>query len=366
MVAPLVEKSKSETRRAPNGDMVYSYYRAGYTQKPPYVNTALYLIVLRGDNTSIHSMPFPLEGSVSDMAANAARKRFVDKLGSSSSFGASLTAELRQTWGTVVDGVSRTLLAARAVSRGDLPRAAKILGFAPPTKTTRHVMSKKKVKGGKFFKTITHRTYWVMPSGKYVLKSLANKWLWFSYAIKPLVSDIHNGMDVLTRPAPYSSKIKANGTRESEYDRRDYDGYRQYYKSHVRVSISATVSVRNPNLWLANQLGLVNPVQMFNEGIPFSFVIDWFSNLSQVISQLTDFVGLDIAQPVTSLKSKSMSRHEWNGYPPSKPISVTKEEYRRSLDIPSAKLKFDYEPFSWQRGLNAVSLLVGFLREVRR
>lgn len=369
MVAPLVLKETYVTRRAlVNGleQEVYSYYRTGYNQKPPFVNTTLHLVLTTSENTSTGSMFIPTKDPTFVEATNKARSRFVDKLGTSSSFGATLTAELRKTWGTTVDGVTRMYLAARAVRKGNLPMAAEHLGIAPPVVSTRHVMKRTRIKGGKFRKKIVTRSFWVMPGGKYVAKSSANKWLWYSYAIKPLVSDIHNGMAVLTRPAPSGTKIRASSTVERLSDKTTDWGLRQLYTSRVRVMISASVSVRNPNLWLANQLGFVNPVQMFNEGIPFSFVFDWFSNLSQVISQLTDFVGLDIAEPVTSAKQLHLAQHidTWR---PNEPILTNKLElYDRSLEIPLAKLRFAYERFEWQRGLNAISLLVGFLRDSKR
>lgn len=228
------------------------------------------------------------------------------------------------------------------------------------------MVTRRKVGGGRYRKKLVTRQHWVMPSGKYVAKSLANKWLWFSYGIKPLVSDIANGMDVLTRPAPYSAQVKKSGRSVRIIDRTTDWGLRALFKSNVTIKISARVSVSNPNLWLANQLGLVNPVQAFNEGIPFSFVIDWFSNLSQVIMQMTDFVGLEIAEPLTVSKYEHSTTYTETWYPTAPIKTCLEEGYNRKLEIPRAKLVFAYERFEWQRGANAVSLLVGLLKTVQR
>lgn len=134
--------------------------------------------------------------------------------------------------------------------------------------------------------------------------------------------------------------------------------------SDCKVTIAANVRVKNPNLWLANQLGLINPVQMVNEGIMFSFVLDWFSNLSQVISQMTDFVGLEIADPVTSEKS-SVTYDMFNTGDFEDPIANSTRKSTtllRTLSIPPARLRLAYERFSWRRGANAISLLVQFLK----
>lgn len=368
MGLPLVAKETYVLRHAMvdgSSQEVYSFLRSGFNQAPPYIDTTLRVTFRYSSNAAINSLPFGEGGLVTEVT-NQARSRFVNKLGSSSSFGATLTAELRQTWGTVANGVTDLYQAARAVRKGNLLRAAQILGSSPPIEVTRKVFSRKKLKGGRFRKTYVTYSSWVMPSGKKVAKSTANKWLWYSYAIKPLVSDIHNGMDVLTRPAPFATKIFASARAERHASQMSEWWTRTTQDSVVSVRMSASVSVRNPNLWLANQMGLVNPVQMFNEGIPFSFVLDWLSNLSQMIMQMTDFVGLDIDKPISSTKQKHVSTLVDLLYTPKYLRSNTWENYDRVLSIPDAKLVFKYERFSWQRGANAISLLVGFLRDVKR
>jgi hypothetical protein len=294
-----------------------------------------------------------------------ARAKFVNHLGDSSSFGATLTAELKQTWGTVNGGIVQALAAAKAVASGKLGKAAKILGFHPPTEwvsaKTRRVNKTALNRDGK--RTVVKKPgyhAWRMPDGKMVAQNAAGRWLWYSYGVKPLVSDIYNGMDILTRDLPFH-RVTGKG-----YGSSARNGPRTFYKEKLSakssVRISAFVRVANPNLWLANQLGLINPIQWINEAIPFSFVIDWFSNLSQIIMQMTDFIGLEIARPVTTYKHVGE-------------ISLTYPEYgqltcrsqatyfNRTLSVPSAKLRFAYERFQWQRGANAISLLVGFLKK---
>lgn len=330
--------------------------RTGVTQKPPYVDTPYETViykhlngvdnVFRGWDTTSRDLQF---------AINSARAKFVGALGDSSSFGATFTAERKSTWDTVLGGVSAALRSARAVSRGRLGEAAKILGFHPPVEV---VKTRHRRKKGKSF--TTRREHWRMPSGKLVAKSAANKWLWWSYGVKPLVGDLYNGMDILVRDAPWH-RVHGYGSARSET--RGSGPQKDYDKTLSSCAISADVRVANPNLWLANQLGLINPVQWINEAIPFSFVVDWFSNLSQVISQMTDFVGLEIAKPLTTTKSVC-SHTTYDDYFGSCTSNST--FYVRTLEIPKAKLLFKYEKFNWQRGANAVSLLVGMLRNTKR
>lgn len=371
MVAPFksVNKSYRLQRYVPhpragypgNFQVYYEFSRVGTSQKPPYVDTPVRVVV--SESISVNTISGPLtstaEGSVAAIgAANKARAMFVNKLGDSSSFGATLTSELKSTWGTVSGGITSALLAANAVRRGRLGDAARILSFYPPEKTITRSKNRKKLSNGRYRKKLIKTRVWVMPNGRTVSKSLANKWLWYSYGVAPLMQDIRNGMDVLTRPAP-STQVKGSGSAGANSDVGGFYRTRYVYKS--RVSVRANVRVKNPNLWLANQLGLINPIQMINEGIRLSFVIDWFSNLSQIINQFTDFVGLEITRPLT------VSGHVLECYqfhPDYRFNSHTKNTViTRELSIPQARLQFAYERFSWQRGLNAISLLVGVLKK---
>lgn len=367
MVAPFTAKNKIFTlkRFTPNVHGVmyeqtfYSFARYGFSQKPPFVNTVMTVLIAEALNgySDTSWSTYPADSLAATMATNKARAKFVSKLGDSSSFGATLTAELKSTWGTVVTSITKALQAARAVRRGDMISASAILGFNPPTERVRKSMRRKRRKGGVYTKRIVTVERWVMPDGRRVFKDLAGRWLWYSYGVKPLVTDIYNGMDVLTREHPAGTRVTASGSADQK--RNVGDWYRTSYQWRSSVRISAIVRVSNPNLWLANQLGLINPVQWINEGIPFSFVIDWFSNLSQIISQMTDFVGLNIAEPLTT------SRHvvEENQFHPDYGITLPKRltVLERRVSIPQAKLVFAYERFEWQRGLNAISLLIGFL-----
>lgn len=353
MVAPFKSYTRSVSRHVPKmlpwGTWIqvldFSISRSGVTQAPPYVDTAYSVLKY------LHEGGFN-DGMLTDTtierdlvsASNLARAKFVGALGDASSFGATFTAERKSTWGTVVNAIVGAGRAAKAVSRGQLGKAANILGFRPPIEKTRKSIRRKGRKG----KRIISVDRWVMPDGRKVVVGAANKWLWFSYGVKPLMVDIYNGMDILTRESPWKV-VKGSGKAGSATT----GASPTVSTSSVRVS--AHVRVANPNLWLANQLGLINPVQWINEAIPFSFVVDWFSNLSQIIMQMTDFVGLEIAQPLTTSKSR-LIQTSTDSFGLAN--TNTMETFKRSLSIPTAKLRFSYEAFSWQRGANAISLLL--------
>lgn len=373
MVAPtsVLRYDERHTQLCPNingGFVANSYYvvhRDGHKQKPPYtVDTPLFYrkSTVRGANH------FGCDGLIKTSltedlvtaAANKARAKFVSKIGDASQFGSTLTSEFKSTYGTVVTGVATALRAARYVAKGKLGEAGRLLGFSPPVilKRVKLVYGKKTAPKGKLAKrrrVYIERYYWQMPDGRSIAKSLANKWLWYSYGVKPLIDDLYNASKVFVREVPgelITEKGYAGDTVKSWPDS---------YEHHCNVKVSAYVRVTNPNLWLANQLGLINPVQMVNEGIMFSFVIDWFSNWSDWLQQLTDFVGLEIAKPNTIVVQRTI--RTWSA-PNEFVSSFVQHQFtlQRTQVIPDVKLRFAYERFQWQRGANAVSLLVQFLR----
>lgn len=368
MAGPLVPTLKQYTKKrmstnvhgSPFEQVWLAFWRPGYNQiLKPYADTEMtaeICIALDGYSSADAWATDPLSDATVQ-ARNSARADFVDALGQASQLGSTLTSELKGTWGLVVNSVTTALLAARAVAKGDMLRATQLLGFNPPTEYVRKSKRRKLRRGGYRRKIITVER-WVMPDGKRVSKDLAGRWLWYSYGVKPLCEDIHNAMDVLvTRSVPAFTFVTGKGSGRTSSSAGDF--YQTHWSWHSSVRTTARVSVKNPNLWLANQLGLINPAQFFLEGIKLSFVADWFSNLSQIVQQCTDFVGLNIDKPLTTEKHTLDQRSFHPDYGVS--MHVRRIQYRRSLTIPTATLRFAYERVNWQRGLNAISLLIGTL-----
>lgn len=204
-----------------------------------------------------------------------------------------------------------------------------------------------------------------------VPKKGANLWLAYHFGWEPLVKDIYNAVNVLQGESP-PFRIKVFGSSSSKGRIGSYGLYAiwQDYTYKARVQMCADVRVSNPNLWMANQLGLLNPLSVVWELIPFSFVIDWFVNVGSFLSQLTDTVGLDIKNQVTTI-CQSMETQAWYGSKvganivPSNFGSCKGFEMQRLLELitPSLKLR-PLKALSPTRGLTAVSLLVQQLRRL--
>lgn len=370
---PLVPYSESSS------NLFDFHSKKGFRQKKPYDISTKYTSTRRkwrgsGSVTGPRAQQTILIGGAVergrghidiDALDNKLRKKFVAKLGDGSSFGATLTAERKETLGMAVDTILRLARAAKAVKRFDLPLAANELGIPYFEKQVKVRVRRRR---GKKKPLYVDRTVFALPDGRQLAKTMASGWLMWSFGAKPLIQDVYNGMDILQRPVPDSKvRSRASDSFHGYYPgKRDKEGRYHDVTQDVEVSVgfSAKVSVSSPNLWLANQMGLTNPAQWVLEAITLSFVADWFSNLSEVVASFSDFHGLSLDDPCMStlITTKSVTRGVDYFHEPYMATHTETTFMRSPGMLNPPKLKFAYERFQWQRGLNAISLLTGFLK----
>jgi len=141
-----------------------------------------------------------------------------------------------------------------------------------------------------------------VPRGCSVKKSLASNWLEFRYGWVPLTHTVFDCVEVLTRPYfPGWARGNATGTDIGS----DYDGnwnpamehcYTRRWAFDIKCTIKAMVVGIDHSLVQAHQLGLTNPLTIVWEVIPFSFVVDWFVNVGDILQSLDDSVGITFGQ----------------------------------------------------------------------
>lgn len=324
--------------------VMYKRTQTWYCQKKPYKLPLQYTADILQMNQDTE---FPSNG-VSDvpgyqatdygmsLAYNAAYAKFVAKLGEQSTWGVNLL-ERKQSLDMIVGRAVQLSRFARHLNRFDFSAAAKDLG-------------------------LTHR-----PKGlRKEAKAFANNFLEFHFGWEPLVKDIGGAVDLLQKPYP-QGKVTARGQQRVEvisdttsggvhyYDRVNYDS---------NAMISAQVQVTNPNLYLANQLGFVNPLSVAWELVPFSFVVDWFVNVGQVLASFSDFAGVSLTGAFVTRFQKTSKYRFYHGPGYYRQSLATGVYVRRTVGSPpgpTLRLK-PFQGFSVTRGVTAVSLLVQQLR----
>lgn len=193
-------------------------------------------------------------------------------------------------------------------------------------------------------------------------RDLGGAWLEYHLGWKPLIGDIHSGLDVLQRGLP---PFRVRGRARGQKYKLIQDTWDLYYyqEQDLRVQYLASVTVSDPNLWRANQLGLINPAVVLWELVPFSFVVDWFLPVGDFLSQYTDFVGLTLSDSSTTYYSKHTDHALWKDgriLPDQKKWAIN---VARVLGINSPPLVVNrVTGLSPTRAATAVSLLLQQLR----
>jgi hypothetical protein len=192
-------------------------------------------------------------------------------------------------------------------------------------------------------------------------KNSGDLWLQYHFGIDPLVKDIHNGVERLL-DVPQPKMVVGKGSRRDIYSyngiptggSRDYDIIHSYTRQSTRIVIS------NENLALAEQLGLVNPLSFAWEATPFSFVVDWATNIGQVLSSFSTFAGVTTRDSSsTYMQVRRNTRVWWFGYA----YGFTNVYCQRTLGLDKPVLHIrPWKDVSPVRAITAISLLLKGLK----
>lgn len=248
-----------------------------------------------GGDPIANAMEYLSQGSykATDALKNKAYAKLKDKVSNPASLGVSM-AEYKSSFDMIAKRGGQLLRAYRALRRFDLPRVAKELSLPKDVqRTVQRKVSKKHL--------------------------ATQNWLEYWMGWAPLVNDIKQCVEVVTRETPQTIRLKVAATEKAH---RVYGGSLpnpwppRYDVTETRAfGYFATVRVSNPNAYFASQLGLTNPVAIAWELVPFSFIANWFVNVDQVLGSYTDFMGLEVSDSGFFFKnsiSGSSIAHTWD------------------------------------------------------
>lgn len=162
-------------------------------------------------------------------------------------------------------------------------------------------------------------------------REFAANYLEWSWGWRPMFEDIYASLEVLTSPI-FDRYIRAASIQETYTTTlldRNYDGpgygcrlvqrHHEVQSVQYKSSTGAQIKIENPNVVLANRLGLINPAKIFWAVQPFSFVVDKYVNVGQMIGSLTDLYGFTLsqawnAQTVATMHSGYMVTQEYDPF----------------------------------------------------
>lgn len=219
-----------------------------------------------------------------------------------------------------------------------------------------------------------------VPSGVSNRKAAAQNFLEFEYGWKPLFQDLVNSADVLTsfpecrrplygRASQTVSSVERQRATGSTFNNYNYTTI----TGEIGCEMRTIAVVVNPNLFLANQLGVIDFALPWKL-IPFSFVVDWFVNVEQVISSVSDWYGVSLQDSQMTWWSKGIKEHRIRNYSwnyttiPYWDSAFTRDFERESVHMqrllgfpgPTLSMK-PFKGFSLERGAQAISLVLSVL-----
>ncbi len=146
------------------------------------------------------------------------------------------------------------------------------------------------------------RRRFISPSA--ATKKAAGSWLEYNFGWKPIIQDCATAIDILQREFDYDrTRGTGNSSADWNYNPQLLPGqsdYKSSGKAKIRFTCSGQITVPNPNLYLANQLGFVNPGRVVWDLVPFSFVIDWFLPVGAFLNSFTNDYGLVVNKPCSN------------------------------------------------------------------
>lgn len=149
---------------------------------------------------------------------------------------------------------------------------------------------------------------------KVQLSKLGSQYLEMVFGWQPLLTDIHAAVTTVVNTEPQTRRIAA---RASAYiEERSISGAgtkcEETLNGVCRCTRAALVEISNPNLWLRERAGLNNPAAVAWDLVPWSWVVNLFSNTGNLVSSVTDFAGLTFpSSSITHAADLTLRHHFW-------------------------------------------------------
>jgi len=331
-----------------NKSIIRSWSRTSYRQKRPYTlplpyvfgeSAVTFYLNEEEFSPSINRLRYRNMDVDLQRVYNAAYSSFMQKVKTDAAELATTLVEWEKSVVMILDRATKLIQGIKAASSGDVSKLKRLWG-----------------KGAG-----------IRPN----LRRAGSNVLEYSFGWAPLISDIATAVKVLGNGIP-PPRVRAKKTQDYSYSKSS--PISEYGVSHVTEQytlgwmLAATVRVTNPNTFLANQLGLLNPASVLWEIAPWSFVFDYVVNVSDFLASFTDLVGIELENPCKTsyfhVKTLEIQREVLPGYQKylvSTGGYVVKVVRTRDIPGPTLSLRPPWR-MSASRAATSVALLVQKLK----
>lgn len=219
-----------------------------------------------------------------------ARKRLAETVNKASVNLGVMFAERQQTANLIGNTARRIAEAAYALRKGNLRGVSDVLGIS----------SRDPGWHSSSLKAAVQKTD---PS-----KRVSNYWLEIQFGWKPLLSDIYGSAELLARHAVgWSHHSTATASASQVYNKsfkRPSDLFTGNGTVGCRTRYVANYRLDNYARAAFDSLGITNPLTVAWEILPYSFVVDWFIDVSGFLKTLNAFDGFEYVSGTISRTAK--------------------------------------------------------------
>jgi len=214
----------------------------------------------------------------------------------------------------------------------------------------------------------------VRPKDFHKGKTTSERWLEYQYGWKPLMSDIYDAAQLVqkgfrekTHLASSERHLKDSYSYKSEFTSGS-KGVPGFVRGESKADYTAKVfyKINESTLSKLGQMGLINPLSVAWEVVPFSFVVDWFLPVGNFLEALTARLGVDFVDGYFGVKAELAISHcdpQGDAYRASviSDDRLNKVDYfgytrQTMIGFPVPGLYFK-SPFSSTHALNALALI---------
>lgn len=191
----------------------------------------------------------------------------------------------------------------------------------------------------------------------------------------PAVMDVRDALGALARSPPdgwMTARSKGKHTRTYVETAPLYSDFRRTtWEGDLSASVSGLVRVSNPNEFLLSRLGLLSLPGVAWDLIPWSYVVNMFTNMNQMVNSFTDFVGVEMLSSCHT-RTSSVTRTDykagdrWGGTPGSAMTVVHEKRRDRDLGLPSPKFELRLPELNLELAVIASSLILQRINKLNR
>lgn len=187
---------------------------------------------------------------------------------------------------------------------------------------------------------------------------------WFGWA--PTINDIQTAAKILDSTPPVGNIPFSVATGAS------WILYRKANPSEPMVDVGCMSYSKaggeyrlvNPNLALAQRMGILNPLTIAVNVTPWSWLLGWFVNLNQWVDSLTGFAGYEFTNCYVTRYTVFEGIKRWQFSSSYAQYGVQGMYIKRSLRLPQVRLHQKNFNLSLTRAATAVSLLTMRLKSL--